>query len=77
MNLDERKTCARTKIQKSLQIANSTFKCITQVEFLGVVIGEELSWLPQIDFVKQKLVSSIVVIKRIMKFIPQEEYSQI
>ena len=76
-NLNERQTCARTKIHRSLKIATNTLKCVTQIKFLGVIIDDELSWGPQIDFLKQKLVSSIVIIKRIMKFIPKEEYLKI
>ena len=76
-NLDERQTCARSKKRKSLKIATNTLKCVTQVKFLGVIIDEDLSWGPQIDFLKQKLVASNVIIKRIMKFIPQDEYSKI
>ena len=76
-NLYDRQTCARTKILKSLKIATNRHKCVTQVKFLGVIMDEELSWGPQIDFLKQKLVASIVVVKRTMKFIPKDEYSKI
>ena len=76
-NQNERQTCARTKIHKSLKIANNTLKRVTQVKFLGVIIDEELSWGPQINYLKQKIVASIVVIKRIMKYIPEKEYSKI
>ena len=50
---------------------------MTQVKFLGVLIDDKLSWEPQIDYLKKKLISSIVVIKRIKKFIPKTEYLQI
>ena len=73
----ERKTCARTRIRKSLKLASHTLKCVTQVKFLGVIIDENISWEPQIDYLKQKLISSIVVIKRIKKFIPKIEYLKI
>ena len=73
----ERQTCARTRIRKSLKLANHNLKCVTQVKFLGVIIDENISWEPQIDYLKQKLISSIVVIKRIKKFIPKTEYLKI
>ena len=47
------------------------------MEFLGVIIGDRLSWEPKIKQLKGKLVSSIVVIKRIRKFIPKDEYLKI
>ena len=77
LNNEERKTCARTNLLKSLKIANHKLKCVTQVKFLGVVIDDQLSWEPQIKYLKQKLLSSIVVIKRIKKFIPRNEYLKI
>ena len=74
LNNTERQTCARTVIQKSLKLGDHKLKRVTQVKFLGVIIDEKLSWEPQIDYLKQKLISSIVVIKRIKKFIPKNEY---
>ena len=47
------------------------------MKFLGVVIDDRLSWEPQIKQLKEKLLSSIVVIKRIRKFIPKDEYLKI
>ena len=52
-------------------------ECVTQVKFLGVIIDENISWEPQIGYLKQKLLCSIVVIKRIKKFIPKNEYLKI
>ena len=73
-NNTERQTCARTRFRKSLKLANHKLKCVTQVKFLGVIIDENISWEPQINYLKEKLMSSIVVIKRIKKFIPTTEY---
>ena len=47
------------------------------MKFLGVVIDDRLSWEPQIKQLKGKLLSSIVVIKRIRKFIPKDDYLKI
>ena len=46
----------------------------TQVKFLAVIIDENISLEPQINYITEKLMSSIVVIKRIKKFIPTTEY---
>ena len=77
LNLSERETCARTRINRSLKIESHTLKCVTQVKFLGIIIDDKLSWDPQIEYLKKKLISSIVVIKRIKKFIPISEYPKI
>ena len=65
LNHTERQTCARTKIRKSLKIANYTIKFVTELKFLGLIIDENLSWEPEINYLKQKLLASIVFIKRI------------
>ena len=77
LNQSERQTCARTRIDESLKLANYKLKRVTEVKFLGVVIDDRLSWEPQIKQLKGKLLSSIVVIKRIRKFIPKDEYLKI
>ena len=46
---------------------------VTAVKFLGVIIVDRLFWEPQINHLKGKLLSCIVVIKRIRKFIPKYE----
>ena len=77
LNNNERQTCARTRIRKSLTLADHILKCVTEVKFLGVIVDENLSWEPEIKYLKQKLLASIVVIKRIKKFIPKNEYLKI
>ena len=47
------------------------------MRFLGVIIDQELSWEPHLAKLQSKLVSSIAVIKRIMKFIPKSEYRKL
>ena len=54
-----------------------TVDVFTHVKFLGVIIDESLSWDYHIDYLKKKLLSSIVVIKRIKQFIPKSEYIEI
>ena len=68
-NSTERQTCARARVEKSLKLANHRLKRVTEVKFLGVIIDENISWEPQINHLKKKLISSIIVIKRIKKFI--------
>ena len=74
LNQDERKTCARSRIEKSLKINNLILKQVTAVKFLGVIIDDQLTWEPHVEHLKAKLNSSIVIIKRIKKFIPASEH---
>ena len=77
LNQSERQSCARTRIDESFKLANYKLKGVTEVKFLGIVIDDRLSWEPQIKQLKGKLLSSIVAIKRIRKFIPKDEYLKI
>ena len=80
LNSSERLTCARVRKHGSepvIKIGNKKLKKVDKVKFLGVIIDEDLSWEPHIEHVTAKLNSSIIVIKRIMKFIPKSEYMNI
>ena len=77
LNNSERETCARSRLRRTLKIESHVLKQVTHVKFLGVIIDESLSWDYHIDYLKKKLVSSIVVIKRIKQFIPKSEYIKI
>ena len=59
---------------KNLKLGNFTMKKVKEVKFLGVIIDDELSWGPKINCLTEKLISSIVIIKRIKKYIPVTEY---
>ena len=79
-NSNERKTCARAREYDSedfVKIGCQKLKKVDKVKFLGVIIDDKLNWEPHIDHLTQKLNSSIVMIKRIIKFIPKSEYSKI
>ena len=70
LNQNDRQTCARCRIEKNLKLGNFAMKKVKEVKFLGVIIDDELSWGPQINYLREKLISSIVIIKRINKLIP-------
>ena len=74
MNHTERQTCARARIEKFLKLSKYTLKRVTKAKFLGVMIDDQLTWDAQMEYLKEKLLSSIVVIKRIKKYIPECEY---
>ena len=73
-------TCARSRPYCTKSLSNSLYLCgkelkkVQKVKFLGVVIDNKLSWEAQIDHLEMKLNSTIVMIKRIKRFIPKSEY---
>ena len=73
LNITERLTCARVR-ENVLKLGNKKLKKVDKVTFLGVIIDDHLNWEPHIQHMTQKLKSSIIMIKRIIKFIPKSEY---
>ena len=79
-NHDKRKRCARAKIVGSdnkIFIFKNKIKKTNMARFLGIIIDENLSWDGHLEHLEQKLNSSIIIIKRIKKFIPHEHYSRL
>ena len=79
-NNEERQTCMRSRPYNSeptLKLMNKKLQKVDKIKFLGVVIDESLNWEPQIEHVATKLKSSIIMIKRIYKYIPKSEYMNI
>ena len=73
-------SCARVRefgSEKHIKLAGHTLLKVNKVKFLGVIIDDVLSWEHHIDHLKEKLNSSITIIKRIMKFIPKSEYHKL
>ena len=80
LSASERKTCARAREYGSenvVKIGCQKLKKVDKVKFLGVIIDDNLNWEAHIDHLTQKLNSSIVMIKRVIKFIPKTEYNNI
>ena len=76
LNSNERLTCARVceyGNENVIKIGNQKLKKVDKVTFLGIIIDDKLNWEPHIDHLAQKLKSSIIMIKRIMKFIPNNK----
>ena len=69
LNQNDRHTCARCRLDKNLKLRNFTMKKVKEVKFLGVIIDDELSWGPQINYLRENLISSIVIIKRITEYL--------
>ena len=80
LNFSDRQTCARAREYGSehvLKIGNQKLKKVDKVKFLGVIIDEDLKWEPHVEHLTQKLKSALIMIKRIIKFIPKSEYMKI
>ena len=79
-NAQERLSCARVREYGSesvLKLGNEKLKKVDKVKFLGVIIDDQLNWEEHVEHLIKKLNSSIVMIKRIIKFIPKSEYMKI
>ena len=79
-NNEERQTCARASVYNSepvLKLRGHKLKKVDKVKFLGVIIDDKINWDAHIDLLETKLKSSIIMIKRIKRYIPQSEYTKI
>lgn len=79
-NNEERMTCARIRKfgdEPALKISDHKLKKVDKVKFLGIIIDDKLNWEAQVDHLVTKLNSSLIMIKRIKKFIPESEYTKI
>ena len=80
INNNERMSCARSQnydINLKLSINGVKVKQVDRIRFLGVIIDDKLTWYAQIEHLENKLISTIVLIKRIKKFIPSSHYLKI
>ena len=80
LNSHERLTCARTRKYGSenfITIAGQKIKKVDKVKFLGIIIDDKLNWEPHIQHLTEKLNAAIIMIKRIVRFIPKSEYLKI
>ena len=75
-----RLSCARTTGYDQgliLSVNGQKVKKADKVKFLGVIIFKNLTWDDQIKHLENKLLATIVLIKRVKKFIPSSHYLKI
>ena len=75
-----KQTCARIRYfdtNLNIKLNGTKLSKVKSTKFLGVVIDDQLTWEPQVEYLKAKLISSIVTIKRIKPFIPKTEYEKV
>ena len=80
MNIYDRMICARSQVYNkayTLSVNGQKIRKVDKVKFLGVFIDDQLYWDYQIEHIENKLLSTIVLIKRIKKFIPRPHYMKI
>ena len=61
----------------TLCVNSQKIRKVDKVKFLDVFIDDQLSWDYQTEHIENKLLSTIVLIKRIKKFIPRPRYIKI
>ncbi len=84
-NNSERLSCMRSVSYETqckteilnLYINGRKIKRVRSTRFLGVVIDDKLSWEDHITELHKKLISSLVSIKRIYKYIPKKHHKTI
>ena len=82
LNKVDRLTSARTNtyqhhITNTIKVMGNRIKKVDKVRFLGVIIDDKLNWEPHIAYLGSKLLSCIVMIKRIRKCIPKAHHNSI
>ena len=60
-----------------VKIAEHKLKKVDKVRLLGVTTDDKLSWEPHIQDLVKKLNLTIIMLKRITKFIPKTEYRKL
>ena len=70
-------TCQRIRENFTLSIDGHMIKQVTCIKFLGVILDENLSWIPHIEHLCKKLRSCIGAIKRIKEALPSSQYINI
>ena len=58
--------------ENGLEIVSVPIKAVKSTKFLGVIIDEDLTWLPHIHFLTQKLNCQVGALNRIKDFIPRK-----
>ena len=80
LNKGERLSCARTRVfepNHCISVNGQKIKLVDNVKFLGVIMDDKLNWDHQIKHLEDKMLSNIVLIKRVRKFLPEKHLKTI
>ena len=67
---NKNKDCDINNYSLELRINNSVIEKVSNTKFLGVIIDEELTWRPHVEYLSKKLRCSIGSLNRIKDYIP-------
>ena len=80
-NVIDRDSCARTRQfiekhseQRQIYMNGTIIKQVSEIKFLGVILDENLSWMPHIDYLVKKLRSCVGTLSRIRHVVPKNLY---
>ena len=79
-NIHSRNICIRTEphdLYLKLYLNGQKIKQVSSTKFLGVIIDENLTWLPQVESLKKKLISCHGTLYRIKDSIPKTLYKSL
>ena len=83
-NVMDHNSCARTRPfvgrnseQERLYINGILIRQVTEIKFLGVILDENLSWMPHIEQLVKKLRSSVGELCRIRHVVPETHYASL
>ena len=77
MYFDPGITCARTRTLHTLSLNGTFIKQVTSIKFLGIILDDNLTWLPHIEYLNNKLKSCIGAIKCIRQCLPKNQFINI
>ena len=69
--------CARSKEVLKINLNEKPLKQVSSTKFLGVILDEDLSWIPHIEYLNKKLKSSCGIIRRIKDYMPTSQHVSI
>ena len=78
-----RGTCVRSrvyvpkKLQPKLYLNDTVIKEVNSAKFLGIIIDNELSWVPHLEYLCKKLKSATGILNRLRADIPPENYKML
>ena len=76
-NISNYQVCSRSKERLQLLLNGTPVKQVSDIKFLGVILDENLSWIPHIEYLNKKLKSCCGAIRRIKDYIPKSQYINI
>ena len=68
---------SRNSEQRQIYVNGKVIRQVSEIKFLGVILDENLSWIPHIEYLTKKLKLSIGELSRIRHVIPDKLYTSL